>query len=155
MDNAGPGASAVDISSWAEGAHQNAAHLAAMVGVSLDRFETDPLAALPGLQNYVSRLPLEDFEQSDWITLHTDLVSFLGDVLVRHRGGHWSVVDDASSPAGCRFVIEATDLDGNVRQVEPYDVVMEEFEHLPIEIGRLIANAEAHLHVTIDPNKTD
>lgn len=155
MDSERPDASAVNISKWAEGAHRNAAHLAAMVGVPTDQFETDPLAALPGLQNYVSRLPLEEFEQSDWITLHTDLVSFLGDVLVRHRGGKWRVVGDANSPAGHRFVIEATDPDGNLRQVEPYDVVMEEFEHLPIEIGRLIANADAHLHLTINPNKAD
>jgi hypothetical protein len=153
MQNNTSAGSAADVSGWAEGAHRNAAHLASMVGVTREQFDSDPLAALPGLQSYVSRLPLDQFEQSDWITLHTDLVSFLGDVLVRRRGGHWTKVDDPDSPAGYRYFIEASSLDGRVRQVEPYDVVMEEFEHLPIEVTRMIANAEAVLHVTAIPDE--
>lgn len=152
MQNNTSGGPVTDVSDWAAGAHRNAAHLAAMVGASQAQFEADPLAALPGLQSYVSRLPLDEFEQSDWLTLHTDLVSFLGDVLVRRRGGQWKKVEDSNSPAGYRYFIEATGRDGNVRQVEPYDVVMEEFEHLPIEIGRMIANAEAVLHVGVIPD---
>ncbi|MET7717597.1 hypothetical protein [Streptomyces sp. NPDC005407] len=67
MQNNTSGGSAADVSNWAEGSRRNAAHLAAMVGVTQEQFEADPLAALPGL---------DEFEQSDWITLHTDLVSF-------------------------------------------------------------------------------
>ncbi|XIE77680.1 hypothetical protein AB6O49_04235 [Streptomyces sp. SBR177] len=140
-----------DALGWAEGAHQNAARLAEMVGVRCEQFEADPLSALPGLQNYVSRLPLEEFEQSDWVTLHTDLVSFLGDVLVRRRRGYWKKVESGRSPVGFQYVIEAVGFDGGLYQVEPYDVVMEEFEHLPIEIGRMIANAEAVLRVSETP----
>ncbi|WP_432067173.1 hypothetical protein [Streptomyces sp. C10-9-1] len=147
MQNKASAGSDVDVMNWAEGAHRNAANLAAMIGVPQEQFEADPLAALPGLQNYVSRLPLEEFEQSDWITLHTDLVSFLGDVLVRRRRGLWKRIESAQSPTAYQYVIEAPGLDGNLYQVEPYDVVMEEFEHLPIEITRMIANAEAALRV--------
>ncbi|MGJ5825834.1 hypothetical protein [Streptomyces ossamyceticus] len=147
--------SAAEVSQWAEGAHGNAAHLAAMVGVTREQFEADPLASLPGLQNYVSRLPLGEFEQSDWITLHTDLVSFLGDVLVRRRGAHWMKVDDPEAPTGYRYFIEGTGFDGQAHQVEPYDVVMEEFEHLPIDIARMLANAEAVLHVSSAPQGDD
>ncbi|MCI3930346.1 hypothetical protein [Streptomyces sp. AN091965] len=133
---------------WAEGAHRNVGHLADMLGITRDRFEADPLELLPGLQNYVSRLPLDQFEQSDWITLHSDLTSFLGDVLVRRRGAAWTRVDDPSSPAGYRYCIQASGLDGETHRVEPYDVVMEEFRNPPIEIARMIANAEAVLRVS-------
>lgn len=150
MQNKTPDDLAAAAEGWAEGAHRNAQHLASMLGVSNDQFDADPLAVLPALENYVSRLPLDEFEQSDWITLHTDLTSFLGDVLVRRHGGTWIKAVDASSPAGFRYLVQAEGLDGDVYRVEPYDVVMEEFQHLPIEITRMIANAEAVLHVTPD-----
>ncbi|MFE7395818.1 hypothetical protein [Streptomyces sp. NPDC057557] len=137
-----------EVLEWAEGAHRNAVDLAAMFGVTPKQYSEDPLTALPGFQNYVDRLPLGEFEQSDWITLHTDLTSYLGDLLVlRHRAA-WRKVADQNSPVGYRYVIEADGLDGHAHRVEPYDVVMEEFENLPIEIGRMVANAEAVLHVT-------
>lgn len=69
------------------------------------------------------------------------------------EGGCWKLIDDAKSPTGYRYVIEAAGLDGNLYQIEPYDVVMEEFEHLPIEITRMIANAEAVLRVTVTPRE--
>ncbi|MGW2746868.1 hypothetical protein [Streptomyces sp. NPDC001450] len=150
MQNKTPNELAAAAEGWAEGALQNARHLASMLSVPSDQFDADPLAILPALENYVSRLPLDEFEQSDWITLHTDLTSFLGDVLVRRRGGTWIKVVDASSPAGFRYLIEAEGLDGDMHRVEPYDVVMEEFQNLPIEITRMIANAEVMLHVTPD-----
>ncbi|MDK0521070.1 hypothetical protein [Streptomyces sp. ML-6] len=137
-----------EVSEWAEGAHRNAVSLAAMFGLTSERYSKDPLVLLPGIQNYVDRLPLDEFEQSDWITLHTDLTSYLGDFLVLQHGAAWRKLADQSSPIGYRYVIEAEGLDGCAYSVEPYDVVMEEFENLPIEIGRMIANAEAVLHVT-------
>ncbi|MFI2430731.1 hypothetical protein [Streptomyces sp. NPDC018693] len=133
---------------WTEGAHRNAAGLASVLGVTQERYAEDPLTLMPALQSYVDRIPLNEFEQSDWIRLHTDLTSYLGDLLVRRHGATWTKVDDASSPAGYRYLVEATGLDGKTHQVEPYDVVMEEFHNLPIEIGRMIANAEVVLNLT-------
>ncbi|GAA3297007.1 hypothetical protein [Streptomyces cinereospinus] len=124
---------------------RQAAGLAASLGLAPERYAQDPLLLLPGLQSYVDRLPLGEFEQSDWIGLHTDLTSFLGDLLVRRHGARWAQVADSTSPAGHRYLVEAKGLDGKQYRVEPYDVVMEEFENLPIEIGRMIANAEAVL----------
>ncbi|MGW1538968.1 hypothetical protein ACWCPM_01500 [Streptomyces sp. NPDC002309] len=132
---------------WTEGAHHNAAGLAASLGLAPERYAEDPLLLLPGLQSYVDRLPLAEFEQTDWIGLHTDLTSFLGDLLVRRHGARWVRAADPSSPAGHRYYVEAKGLDGKVWRVEPYDVVMEEFENLPIEIGRMAANAESVLRL--------
>ncbi|MEU1437566.1 hypothetical protein ABZ438_26400 [Streptomyces sp. NPDC005786] len=148
MKDETPAEFAADIADWTAGAHGRATGLAEMVGVTTARYIEDPLVLLPGLQNYVDRLPLADFEQSDWITLHTDLTAYLGDLMVRRHGAAWVKVGDPSSPVGFRYLIEARGLDGTKYRVEPYDVAMEEFEHLPIEIGRMIANAEAALHLT-------
>ncbi|MFF2331842.1 MULTISPECIES: hypothetical protein [unclassified Streptomyces] len=143
-----PDAADAEVREWTEGAHANAIGLATVLGVGPEQYAADPLALLPGLQNYVDRLPLDEFEQSDWIALHTDLTSYLGDLLVRRRGAVWKKADDPGSPVGYRYLVAARGLDGKTYQAEPYDVVMEEFQHLPIEIGRMIANAEAVLHVT-------
>ncbi|MGW2647869.1 hypothetical protein ACWC2T_23800 [Streptomyces sp. NPDC001393] len=148
MQSKTPDGSSAEVLEWAEGAHRNAAGLASVLGVSPERYAEDPLTLLPGLQSYVDRLPLGEFEQSDWIALHTDLTSYLGDLLVRRHGAIWTKIADANWPVGYRYFVEATGLDGEQRRVEPYDVVMEEFEQLPIEIGRMIANAEAVLKLT-------
>ncbi|MBP8539111.1 hypothetical protein [Streptomyces sp. MK37H] len=148
MRNTTPDGAAAEALAWTEGAHRNAIGLATMLGVAPERYAEDPLALMPGLQNYVDRLPLGEFEQSDWITLHTDLTSYLGDVLVRRHGAAWKKAADPSSPVGYRYLIEAEGLDGAPHRVEPYDVVMEEFRHLPIAIARMLANAEAALRLT-------
>ncbi|MEV7501381.1 hypothetical protein [Streptomyces sp. NPDC093018] len=148
MQSKTPDNSTAELTEWAEGAHRNAAGLASVLGVSPRQYDEDPLVLLPGLQNYVDRLPLSEFEQSDWISLHTDLASYLGDLLVRRHGAVWARIDNALSPAGYRYFVESTGRDGKEYRVEPYDVVMEEFENLPIEISRMVANTEAVLHLT-------
>lgn len=142
-----------EVLEWATGMHRNAAELALMLGVSADRYTEDPLVLIPALQNYVDRLPLHEFEQSDWITLHTDLTAYLGDVLVRFRQATWKQVDDSTSPVGYRYFIEEMGIDGLLHSVEPFDVVLEEFQDLPVEICRMIANAESVLRVTSIPQE--
>lgn len=139
---------AADISEWSNGAHERAAGIAEMFGVTMEDYTENPLSLLPNLQNYVDRLPFNEFEQSDWVTLHTDLSAYLGDLMTIHHGAKWTKVSDPTSPAGYRFLVESRGLNGAVHHIEPFDIVMEEFEHPPIEIGRMIANAEAVLQVT-------
>ncbi|MFF2013324.1 hypothetical protein ACFVWY_30265 [Streptomyces sp. NPDC058195] len=139
-----------DLLEWADGAHRNAMALAAMFGLTPDQYSEDPLVLLLGFQGYVKRLPFEEFEQSDWIALHADMTSYLGDLLVLRHGARWKKIPDQISLVGYRYVVEARGLDGRTRHVEPYDVAMEEFENPPIEIGRMVANAEAVLCVTPD-----
>jgi hypothetical protein len=148
MQKKTPDGASAEAQEWAEGAHRNTVGLASTLGLAPEQYAEDPLRLLPGLQNYVDRLPLGEFEQSDWIALHTDLTAFLGDLLVRRSSASWVKVDDPSSPTGFRYFVEAKGLDGKAHRVEPYDVVMEEFENLPIEIGRMIANAGTVLNLT-------
>lgn len=136
---------------WGRGAHRNARDLAAMLGIPLEQFDADPLSILPALENYVSRLPLHEFEESDWITLHTDLTSFLGDTLVRRHSAWWAKASDSNCPTGCRYFIEAAGIDNRTHRVEPYDVVLEEFQHLPVEVTRLLSTAETVLGLSPEP----
>ncbi|MFC5724750.1 hypothetical protein ACFP1Z_31835 [Streptomyces gamaensis] len=130
---------------WAEEGHRNALELAGMLGVPTDAYACDPLTLAPALQNYVSRLPLGQFEQSDWATLHADLTSYVADVLVHSHGARWQVAEDARGPLGFRYVIEVQGLDGSTRRIDPADAVLAEFRDPPIEITRMLASAEPTL----------
>ncbi|MFI6469832.1 hypothetical protein ACIBL5_06140 [Streptomyces sp. NPDC050516] len=139
----GPG-----LQQWSEEGRLNALELAKMLGVSEQAYLQDPLSLVPALQNYVSRLPLTQFDQSDWATLHSDLTSFLADTLVRRYGATWQVAEDPNGPLGFRYVIEAQGLDGRPHRVDPADVVMAEFREQPIEIVRMLASAELTLRLS-------
>ncbi|MCX5376728.1 hypothetical protein [Streptomyces sp. NBC_00091] len=107
------------------------------------------MTLIPALQHYVDRLPLEEFEQSDWVTLHADLVSYLAEFLIRRYGASWEVADDPDGPVGYQYVIEATGFDGVVRRVDPFAVVAGEFQELPVEVVRMLATAEYALGLTV------
>ncbi|MCT2592169.1 hypothetical protein LHJ74_20050 [Streptomyces sp. N2-109] len=132
---------------WTEEGHQDALALAGVLGANAAEYGADPSVLLAALQNYVARLPPHQFEKSDWVTLHTDLVAYLADVLIRKRGASWQISDDAAAPCGFRFVLEARGVDREVHRIEPAEVVMAEFRNPLIEVTRMIANAEISLRV--------
>ncbi|MFH9437297.1 hypothetical protein [Streptomyces rochei] len=139
--------SASDLQEWVEGERRNIIGMADVLGVSSDTYARDPLSLVPALQDYVSRAPLDEFEQSDWITLHADLMSYVADYLIQKHGASWREVDDPAAPRGYRFVIEATGRDGQTRRVDPFEVVGKEFGNLPIDVTRMLAGAELTLHL--------
>nr|WP_236070955.1 hypothetical protein [Streptomyces polyasparticus] len=116
-----------------------------MLSVPESTYTSNPLSLLPALQNYVSRLPLNQFEQSDWAALHMDLTSYLADALIHLHGVRWVVAEDPSSPRGYRYVIETANSEASAKRVDPADVVMVEFRNLPIEVVRMMASAELSL----------
>jgi len=118
-----------------------------MLGVSPEVYTCDPMSLIPALQNYVSRAPLGEFEQSDWITLHSDLMSYVADYLIQKHGARWNIAQDSTTPRGYRYVIEATGRDGQTRRIDPADVVMKEFSSLPVDITRMLASAELTLRL--------
>ncbi|MGI5450952.1 hypothetical protein ACQEVM_35300 [Streptomyces sp. CA-243310] len=134
-----------DLQGWVEEGRRNVEDVADMLGVPPEVYARDPLSLIPALQEYVSRAPLGAFEPSDWITLHSDLMSYVADYLTRRHGARWTVAQDARVPRGHRFVIEATGRDGRIRGIDPIDVVRREFSDLPIDIARMLATAELSL----------
>ncbi|MBV6702330.1 hypothetical protein [Kitasatospora aureofaciens] len=140
-------ASEPDLQGWIEEGRRNIVDVADMLGVAPEIYTRDPMSLIPALQAYVSRAPLNEFEQSDWITLHSDLMSYVADYLIQKHGAQWKVADDPSVPRGYRYVIEATGRDGVTRRIDPADVVRTEFSNLPIEIPRMLASAELTLRL--------
>lgn len=120
-------ASEPDLQGWIEEGRRNIVEVADTLGVAPEIYSRDPLSLIPALQGYVSRAPLGDFEQSDWITLHSDLLSYVADYLIQKHGAQWNVAHDADAPRGYRYVIEATGRDGVTRRIDPADVVRKEF----------------------------
>ncbi|MFI6939625.1 hypothetical protein ACIBI4_10150 [Streptomyces sp. NPDC050418] len=140
-----------DLERWTEEGHLNIVGVARMLGVPEDVYESDPIALIPALQQYVERLPLAQFEESDWVTLQTDLMSYLADFLVRRHGARWALAEDPASPRGYRYVVEAAGLDGVTRRLDPASAVVREVRHAPIEITRMLAAAELDLHLVRAP----
>ncbi|GAA0924414.1 hypothetical protein GCM10009549_45020 [Streptomyces thermoalcalitolerans] len=134
-----------DTRKWAEDRHRNAIEVAGMLGIPPEVYTRDPMTVIPALDDYASRAPLNEFEESDWITLHLDLVSFLADFLTQKYDARWILEDDPEGPVGHRYVIEATGFDGQTHRIDPVDIVRMEFSSPPIEIARLLATAELNL----------
>ncbi|WP_433545298.1 hypothetical protein ACQPZG_08920 [Streptomyces sp. CA-294286] len=133
---------------WAEEGRTAIADLADMIGVPAHIYNADPTTLVPALQNYVSRLPFGDFKESDWVTVHSDLIAYVADYLIRKHGACWATARDTGVPKGYRYVVEANGCDGEIHRVDPADVVMKEFGKLPIEITRMLASAELTLRLT-------
>lgn len=135
------------IREWRDGNHANARGIADMLGVPPEAYAADPLILIPALQDYVDRAPLDEFEQSDWITFRCDLVSYLADVIIRRHGAAWRIADDPRHPRGYCYVLEARGQEGNIHRVDPFDVITLELREPRIEIVSLIATAEYTLHL--------
>ncbi|MGW4286821.1 hypothetical protein ACWEIK_07780 [Streptomyces sp. NPDC004673] len=137
-----------DLHTWAAGERRNVLDLAEVLGVSPEVYSAEPASLVPALQDYVSRSPLEEFEQADWITLHADLMSYVADYAIRKYGAQWNVADDPTAPRGYRYIVEAVGQDGQdgqTRQLDPFRAVAREIADLPIEVTRILAGAELTL----------
>ncbi|GGS12012.1 MULTISPECIES: hypothetical protein [Streptomyces] len=148
-----PKASEPDIREWAEQGRRTIIDVADMLGVPPETYTHDPMSLIPALQDWVSRAPLDEFEQSDWVTLHADLMCYLADFLIQKYGARWQVEDDSATHRGHRYVIEATGIDGRTRRIDPAEIVRMEFAALPIEIVRMLATAERELHLASQPGE--
>ncbi|WLQ33893.1 hypothetical protein P8A18_10725 [Streptomyces castrisilvae] len=139
---------------WAEEGRLTIIDVADMLGVPPSSYASDPLNLVPALQNYASRLPFHEFEESDWVTFQTDLMAYVADFLIQCHGAWWTIVDDSRTTRGYRYVIEATGLDGDTHGVDPVDIVREELMNDSIEVVRMLASAELTLRLTQHANES-
>jgi hypothetical protein len=133
------------LAGFAEELSGNFESVAKVVGAPVAAAERDPLSVLPFLQVWVSEMPLDEFEEEDWATLHADLVSFLAKVMSVKYGATWVVRESPTSPRGYRYVLRATDARGAAREVDPFEVVAQELQRRPIEVARMLAATELSL----------
>ncbi|GAA2535125.1 hypothetical protein [Winogradskya humida] len=107
--------------------------------------ERDPITVIPYLQRYVDQMPLAEFEESDWVTLQNDIVSFLARLEAVQRHATWQVREAPNTPRGYRYVLVAADASDTVHFVDPYEVVAIEFQQPEIDVVRMIATIEETL----------
>src|SRR5947209_5276652 len=138
----------IDVHEWAAQVEGDVVALAEMLGAPVGDVREDPLVLWPYLQSYVSRLPLDEFEDGDKWRLLTQLSQYLAQTLVVRRGATWRVVEDPDSAVGFRFVIELPNASGEQRTIDPVAVALDEFRRPPIEIARMFANAEVAAGLT-------
>ncbi|GAB3960176.1 hypothetical protein GCM10027614_81350 [Micromonospora vulcania] len=87
-----------ELPTWASESHQNFEEFAKELNAPAQALAGDPFALVPYLQAYLSELPLSQFEQDDWVTLHTDLASFLAEFMIRNHAASWVVREAPNSP---------------------------------------------------------
>ncbi|MFC5924257.1 hypothetical protein [Micromonospora vulcania] len=137
-----------ELPTWASESHQNFEEFAKELNAPAQALAGDPFALVPYLQAYLSELPLSQFEQDDWVTLHTDLASFLAEFMIRNHAASWVVREAPNSPRGFRYVLAVDQPVAGAGVVDPFEVVATEIRALPIEVTRMIANAELTAGVT-------
>ncbi|MEU8424475.1 hypothetical protein AB0C15_26750 [Micromonospora sp. NPDC048835] len=148
MSNNGMAQAQDELPTWASDSHQNFEEFAQETNAPVQALSGDPIALVPYVQVYLSGLPLAEFTQDDWVTLHTDLASFLAELMIRNHAASWVVREAPSSPRGFRYVLAVDRPLAGSGVVDPFEVVASEFRSPPIEVARMIATAELTAGVT-------
>lgn len=145
MDSNAAQAARAGLAEFAQESWKNFGSVAEVVGAPAAQAESDPLSVMPYLQTYIWELPLDEFETEDWATLHADIVAFLARVMFVRCGASWQVREALSSPRGYRYVLRATDARGASHDVDPFEVVAQEFQRRPIDVARMLATTQLSL----------
>ncbi|MFD4626117.1 hypothetical protein [Streptomyces sp. NPDC058475] len=96
----------IDIEEWASGARPAIRDMIDSLGGDVEAFDAGPLSAVAVLDDLINRMPWRQFEENNWVWIHSELSAFIAEVLIHHYGGVWKAVPDASAPQGWS---EATD----------------------------------------------
>ncbi len=137
-----------ELPTWAGDSHQSFQEFAKETNAPAEALTGDPIALVPYLRAYLSELPLNEFTQDDWVTLHTDLASFLAEFMITNHAASWAVREAPNSPRGFRYVLAVDRPVAGSGVVDPFEVVASELRSPPIEVARMIATAELTAGVT-------
>lgn len=130
-----------DIEEWANGARPAIRGMIGSLGGDVEAFDSDPLSAVALLDDFILRMPWEEFEDDDWVWIHTQLAAFVAECLIHHYGGVWKAVPDPSTPQGWTPVIEVRGNDGLLRHVAPMALVHQELHPVPQRLPHLVERA--------------
>jgi hypothetical protein len=127
------------VQAWWSRSERLLADLAEALGAPVDECRREPSVLLPYLQAYVSRLPLEALDDG----LLAQLAAYVARWMIVSFGGDWRVVEVPGTRRELRYVVEVTNPLGERRWVDPFAVAVHELRHPPVEVARMLANAEA------------
>lgn len=101
---------------------------------------TDPLAILAALDEFVAGQDYGSMDEDDWIWLQTFLAAYVAQVFIVEFKAKWEIVIDDRGESH-RLVVVG--LDGAERAFSPIDLVYEDFRTgMHPEIVRILATAE-------------
>lgn len=97
------------VEDFAAGGRRAVRDLLERAGADLAAFEADPASALPFMESMTEASRAEGLSEDERVYLHTQLVAFVAEVLVRGHGARWDVIADGDGFAyvlavGDRFV---------------------------------------------------
>lgn len=135
------------VAEFAREASVSAVYFAGILGISEEIFKEDPLIALSAWEDYIDRLPLEEFEASDWSTLRTDIVAFFAEILTRRFDVSWKMIENDASNMGYHYVLARKDERGNLLAVNPFEYVVEQTNFWPFSLSAIFVKLEIELQL--------
>ena len=124
------------------------ADLVESLGANAADCERDPAQLLPYMEEFaadvsaVDDMTGDDMTDDERVFLTNQFVAYLAKFLIVRHGASWDVIVDDAVPTGFRHVLRLTDVDGASQWADPFRLAIYEFQHLPIEVTRLLAAAQ-------------
>ncbi|MBF6296303.1 hypothetical protein IU459_01945 [Nocardia amamiensis] len=130
----------ISIAEWERGRREALRGLLDALGVDDIDLETDPVAFLSILDEFVAAQDYSNMDEGDWIWLHTILAAYVAQVFIVEYRAKWDLITDERGP---NYVLLVAGRDGVERAISPMDIVYEDLRrYSPPELARILAVAE-------------
>ncbi|MFI9507127.1 hypothetical protein [Nocardia sp. NPDC052566] len=102
--------------------------------------DSDPLAFMATLDEFIAGQDFEHMDDDDWLWLHTMLAAYVAQVFLVEHHAKWDLITDER---GSNYILIVRGRDGADHFVSPMDIVYDDFGRaMPPEIPRILAAAE-------------
>jgi hypothetical protein len=139
-----------DLGEWEQGSVESVFSMAEEFGVPNEIVKTDPLKLLGFWDDFLLRLPLDEFDDDDRFWLQSQIAAFISYALIKVHGGHWDVITDRSVPNGFKYVTKVTGWDHQEHNVDVLELAYEGLRHRPPVVTRMMGEAEVAAGVTLN-----
>ena len=135
---------------WEQGGRESFFSMAEELGVSHDIAESNPLRLLGFWDDFVLRLPLDEFDDDDWFWLQSQISAFIAYTLIKVHGGRWDVIADASISSGFKYVLRVTGWDNEEHGVDVFELTHKGLRYRPPVVTQMMGEAEVAAGVTLE-----
>jgi len=124
------------------------------LGVPAEIVRSNPLRLLEFWDDFLLRLPLEDFDDDDWFWLQSQIAAFISYAFIANHDARWKVVGDTSIRSGFKYVLGVTGWDGQQHEFDVLKLVYNGLQQRPPAVTQMIADAEVAATVTATEEDT-
>jgi hypothetical protein len=128
--------------------------MAEELGAPVEVVESDPLRLLGLWDDFLLRLPLDEFDDDDWFWLQSQLAAFIAYVLIKNNGAHWDVVEDNSTASGFRYVVKVIGWDEHEHEVDVLELARDGLRYRPPVLTRMMGDAEVAAGIAVAEDET-